>query len=128
MLRRSQEQRWLWATLTLSSISIAAVVFAVWEVVENRFFHHVDYLTLHYLYITRGIASSLLLAVWAAWYVMRQRRRSEEELRKSRERYRGLIETSPSAVALFDSSLAVSEWNAAAERLYGFTKEEILGK
>jgi len=128
MLRGSQEQRWFWATLALSSISIAAVVFAVWEVTENRFFRHVDYLTLHYLYITRGIASSLLLAVWAAWYVMRQRRRSEEELRKSRERYRGLIEASPSAVALFDASLTVSEWNAAAEQLYGFTKEEILGK
>ena len=112
----------------LSCISIVAIVFAAWEVAENRFFRHVDYVTLHYLYITRGIASSLLLAFWAAWYVISQRRRSEEELRRSRERYRGLLEVSPGAVALYDASLQVSEWNATAERLYGFSKAEVLGK
>ncbi|MDP2996589.1 MAG: ATP-binding protein [Bryobacterales bacterium] len=123
-----QEQRWLWVTLILSCISIAAITFAVWEVAENRFFRHADYVTLHYLYITRGIASSLFLAFWAAWYVISQRRRSEEELRRSRERYRGLLEVSPGAVALYDASLRVSEWNATAERLYGFSKAEVLGK
>src|SRR5574342_152993 len=103
----ARERRWVWATLALSSITIAATVFSGWEVIENRFFNHTDYVTLHYLYITRGIASSLLLAFWAAWYVMRQRRRSEEELRRSREDYRRLLEASPGAVALYDSSLKV---------------------
>ncbi|MBI4873951.1 MAG: PAS domain S-box protein [Acidobacteria bacterium] len=112
----------------LSSITIAAAVFSVWEVAEHRFFRHADYVTLHYLYITRGIASSLLLAGWAAWYVIRQRRRSEEELRQSRERYRGLLEASPGAVALYDAALTVCEWNASAERLYGFCKTEVLGQ
>ena len=121
------ERRWFWATLVLSSITMAAVVFAAWELVEHRFFEHLDYITLHYLYITRGIASSLLLAVWAAWYVLRQRRRSEEELRRSRERYRGLLEASPGAVTLYDASLRVTEWNATAEQLYGFSKAEALG-
>ncbi len=122
------ERRWFWATLLLSSVSIAGVVFGVWELVESRFFRHVDYLTLHYLYITRGIASSLLLALWAGWYVLRQRRRHEEELRRSRERYRGLLEASPGAVALYDASLRVLEWNAMAERLYGISKAEVLGQ
>jgi len=31
------ERRWFWATLMLSSISIVAVVFAFWELVENHF-------------------------------------------------------------------------------------------
>lgn len=128
MDRIGQERRWFWATLMLSSLTITAVVFSAWELVENRFFRGVDYLTLHYLYITRGIASSLLLAFWAAWYVVRQRRRSEEELRRSRERYRGLLESSPSAVALCNDQLRVMEWNAAAERLYGFSKIEVLGQ
>jgi PAS domain S-box-containing protein len=126
MDRSSRESRWFWVTLILSSVSIVAVVFAAWELVENRFFHDVNYVTLHYLYITRGIASSLLLAFWAAWYVMRQRRQSEVELRRSWNRYRNLLEVSPGAVALYDGSLRVSEWNAAAERLYGFSKAEIL--
>lgn len=124
----SAERRWFWVTLMLSSVSIAAVVFAAWELVENRFFSHLDYITVHYLYVTRGMASSLLLSFWAAWYVLRQRRRSEEELRRSRERYRGLLEVSPGAVALYDGSLRVTEWNAAAEKLYGFSKTEVLGR
>jgi PAS domain S-box-containing protein len=112
----------------LSSITIVALVFAAWELLENRFFRSVNYVTLHYLYITRGIGSSLLLAFWAAWYVLRQKRRSEVELRRSRERYRGLLEASPGAVALYDADLRVTEWNASAERLYGFTKAEALGQ
>jgi len=123
----SRERPWFWATLMLSSVSIVAVVFAVWELVENRFFREVDYVTLHYLYITRGIGSSLLLAFWAAWYVLRHRRRVENELRHSEERYRGLLEASPGAVALYDAAWRVTEWNASAERLYGFSKAEVVG-
>src|SRR5450631_1828695 len=99
------EKRWLWATLTLSSITIVSIVFAAWEIAQNRFFKDADYVTLHYLYITRGVASSLLLAFWAAWFVLMQRRKSEEDLRRSRERYRGLMEAFPGAVVLYDSDL-----------------------
>ena len=59
------EKRWFWATLTLSSITIVSVVLAAWELVENRLFRDANYITLHYLYVTRGVASSLLLAFWA---------------------------------------------------------------
>ena len=124
---RVEEAGWFWVTLLLSCVSIVGVVFAAWELVESRFFRDVDYTTLHYLYISRGIASSLLLAAWAAWYVLRVRRRSEEELRRSWEHYRRLLEASPGAVALLDSRLHVTEWNATAERLYGYAREEILG-
>jgi two-component system, sporulation sensor kinase A len=125
---KAGESRWFWVTLVLSSTTIIAFVFALWELVLNRWFREMDYVTLHRLYITRGVASSLLLAAWAAWYVSRQRRRSEEELRRSREYYRRLLEASPGAVVLYDSSLRVAEWNATAESLYGFTKAEVLGR
>jgi PAS domain S-box-containing protein len=122
------EKRWFWATLTLSSITIVSVVFAAWELVENRLFRNADYLTLHFLYITRGFASSLLLAFWAAWYVLRQRRKGEEELRRERERYRGVLEAFPGSVILYDSELRVMEWNASAEQLYGYGRDEICGR
>lgn len=118
---------WFWLTLTLSSTTIVSIVFLVWELIEDSYFRNLDYRTLHYLYITRGIASSLLLAFWAAWYVLRERRASEQQLHQSREHYRGLLEASPGAVALYDGALVITEWNAAAERLYGFTKAEALG-
>ena len=120
-----QERGWFWLTLVLSSISIVALVFAFWELVENRFFRDLDYVSLHYLYISRGVVSSVLLAGWAAWFVTRQRRIAEAQLRKSHERYRGLLEASPEAVVLYDRDLRVVEWNASAERLYGWTREEI---
>ena len=121
------EKRWFWATLTLSSITIVSVVLAAWELVENRLFRDANYITLHYLYVTRGVASSLLLAFWAAWFVLRQRRKSEADLRRSRDLYRGLLEAFPGAVILYDSELCVLEWNAPAERMYGFTRDAILG-
>jgi PAS domain S-box-containing protein len=121
------EKRWFWATLTLSSITIVSVVLAAWELVENRLFRDADYITLHYLYITRGVASSLLLAFWAAWFVLHQRRKSEADLRRSRDLYRGLLEAFPGAVILYDADLRVLEWNAPAERMYGYRRDEILG-
>lgn len=127
-MTEAAQRRWFWATLVLSSITMVALVFASWELVENHFFRDADYLTLHYLYITRGIASSLLLALWAAWFVLQQRRRSEDELRRSREHYHGLLEASPGAVVLYDSDLSVSEWNATAERLYGWSREGVIGR
>lgn len=121
------ERRWFWATLMLSSISIVAVVFAFWELVENNFFSDLNYVSLHYLYVSRGIVSSLLLSIWAAWFVLRQRRIYEEGLHRSRERYRGLLDASPAALVLFDKGRRVGEWNAAAENLYGYSKAEVLG-
>ena len=122
----TQTEPWFWVTLTLSSITIVAVVWATWELIEAHFFRDLDYRTVHYLYITRGIASSLLLAFWAAWFVLRQRRASERQLHRSREHYRSLLEAAPGAVVLYDSDLIVIEWNSAAERLYGFAKSEAL--
>jgi PAS domain S-box-containing protein len=124
----AQERRWFWITLILSSTTIVALVFACWELIENRFFRNLDYVSLHYLYISRGITASILLAVWAGWFVTRQRRLSEEQLRRSHERYRGLLNSSPEAVVLYDRDLRVLEWNASAERLYGWTHAEVTGQ
>jgi PAS domain S-box-containing protein len=123
-----QERRWFWITLILSSTTIVALVFAFWELIENRFFRDLDYVSLHYLYISRGITASILLATWAGWFVTRQRRLSDEQLRKSHERYRGLLDASPEAVVLYDRNLLVLEWNASAEKLYGWTCADITGR
>ncbi len=126
-MRRGNRQ-WFWATLVLSSISIVTFVFAIWELIQNHFFQALDYRTLHFLYLSRGIVSSLLLATWAVWYVLRERRFHEEELRRSHERYRGILEGSPDAVVLYDDQLVVVEWNLSAERLFGFKKSAVVGQ
>lgn len=124
---RAPHRNWFWVTLTLSSITVIAVVLALWELIQNHFFRNLDYVTLHYLYISRGIAISLLLAFWAAWFVLRERKDKEEQLRRSSERYRAILDCSPSAVLLYDRSLRVAECNLAAEKLYGFAPEELIG-
>src|SRR5512140_3446161 len=103
MGRPARQRNWFWVTLTLSSITVIALVLAVWELLENRFFRNLDYLTLHYLYITRGIAVSLILAFWAAWFVLRERNEKEEQLRRSSERYRAILDSTPSSVLLLDA-------------------------
>ena len=128
MGRPARQRNWFWVTLTLSSITVVALVLAVWELLENRFFRNLDYVTLHYLYISRGIAVSLILAFWAAWFVLRERKEKEEHLRRSSERYRAILDGSPSAILLLDRALRISECNAAAERLYGYSKDELLGE
>jgi PAS domain S-box-containing protein len=124
---RADSGQWFWATLALTSITLVSLVFTLWELLENRLFRDIDYVSLHYLYISRGITSSFLLAMWAAWFVTRDRRRSEGVLRESQEHYRGLLQAAPSAVALFENNLIVREWNTAAERLYGCSRSNAFG-
>ncbi|MBI4442164.1 MAG: PAS domain S-box protein [Acidobacteria bacterium] len=119
---------WFWTTLLLSCLTVLSVVFATWELVEQRFFRDLDFRQLHYLYITRGVASSLLLAAWAVWFVLRERRKTEEELRRSRERYWAMLAHAADAVVLLDQDLTVLEWNPQAATLYGYSREEVIGK
>jgi PAS domain S-box-containing protein len=42
--------------------------------------------------------------------------------------YNSLLATSPSAIVTVDANGVATSWNAAAERLFGWTAEEVLGK
>ena len=119
---------WFWTTLILSCLTLLAVVFATWELIEQKFFQNLTYWQLHYLYISRGVASSLLLAAWAAWFVLSERRKSEEELRRSRERYWAMLTHSADAVVLLDHQGTVLEWNPQATALYGYSRDDAVGK
>ncbi|HZW22128.1 PAS domain S-box protein [Noviherbaspirillum sp.] len=57
-----------------------------------------------------------------------KRKRVEQELYEREERYRALVEQSPIAIIEWDSRLQVLEWNAAAERIFGYTREQALGR
>jgi two-component system, cell cycle sensor histidine kinase and response regulator CckA len=49
-----------------------------------------------------------------------------EELEKANHTLRGLIDGSPLAIAAVDPGGKVLSWNAAAERMFGWTAEEVL--
>lgn len=121
-------QGWFLVTLGLSCATILALIFSVWELIEHQYFRDLDYVQLHYLYITRGVVSSILVGLWATWFVWRERRRHVHELEQSHERYRSILNTTPEAVVLFDDGAHVIEWNQAAEGLYGLSRQQVLGQ
>jgi two-component system cell cycle sensor histidine kinase/response regulator CckA len=56
------------------------------------------------------------------------RKRAEEEIRKSEQRLRIHAEHTPLAVIEWDLDHHVVAWNAAAERIFGYSREEAVGR
>jgi PAS domain S-box-containing protein len=55
-------------------------------------------------------------------------KRSEAELRRQKQYFESLLEISPTAVVTVDLQDKVSSWNPAAERLFGYSKAEAIGR
>ncbi|MHC4916131.1 MAG: hybrid sensor histidine kinase/response regulator, partial [Planctomycetota bacterium] len=57
-----------------------------------------------------------------------EQREAEEAVRRSESRYRGVYDTAPLAFVLWDSRCLVTDWNRRAEEVFGWRREEVLGK
>ena len=55
-------------------------------------------------------------------------RLADQRLRESEERTRAIIETAAEGIVTYDSQATIVEFNAAAERLFGYDSDEIVGK
>ena len=56
-----------------------------------------------------------------------ERQRREAELRSSEERLRAAIEASPVAIVEYALDDNITRWNPAAERIFGWTAEQVIG-
>jgi len=57
-----------------------------------------------------------------------EHRRSEEAFKTAEERFRAIAESTPDAVVEISGQGNIIFWNKAAERIYGYTKDEVMEK
>ena len=57
-----------------------------------------------------------------------KRKLAEEKLRESEEKYRNLYENSPNGILLTDENGVILEANLAANRIFGYNLDELIGK
>ncbi|MGA8213955.1 MAG: PAS domain S-box protein [Candidatus Sulfotelmatobacter sp.] len=56
------------------------------------------------------------------------RKRAEEEFRQSQQKLRIHFEHTPLAVVEWDPQLRITEWSASAERVFGYSRAEAIGR
>jgi len=57
-----------------------------------------------------------------------ERKEREQRLRETTETLTTMIEASPAAIACISPDGTVTDWNPAAERIFGWTEDEVLGE
>jgi diguanylate cyclase (GGDEF)-like protein/PAS domain S-box-containing protein len=57
-----------------------------------------------------------------------EQQRFEDIMRQATQRFEALIEASPLAIIVCDADGRVEKWNASAERMFGWSEKELLGR
>jgi len=67
-----------------------------------------------------------LASRWMGYELERERR--QRELRETTDRLSAVVEASPAAIVALDRDDRVTVWNPAAERIFGWSADEVLGE
>ena len=114
--------------LVFTSLLILGAVFGMFEILQVTIFENPSQSTLRWLYLTRGVLVSILLVIWAAWTVYKYRQMYEDKLEVAEGRYKDIIEHSADAIIAIDNNNHITAWNQGAEEIFGWNREEIIGK
>ena len=58
----------------------------------------------------------------------RRRKEAEEALRESEERFRNMAESAQDGIVIIAADGVISYWNAAAESMFGYSRDEAIGR
>ncbi|MBT8136369.1 MAG: diguanylate cyclase [Gammaproteobacteria bacterium] len=75
--------------------------------------------------VNRGLAIGV---IWISAYLLIQRKRTTKELMLSSHRLAAVFDTVPDGLVVIDDSGTIETFNQAAERLFGYSAEEMIGK
>jgi PAS domain S-box-containing protein len=68
-----------------------------------------------------------ILQVVVSFVDITERKQAEEALQESEKRMRAITDSAQDAIVMMDPEGRICYWNAAAERIFGYTSEEALG-
>lgn len=77
-------------------------------------------------YLVKGSTDGAL--IWRSIQYAVARTRLEEELRLAKQRFQSIIDLAQDAIIAFDDDHVISLFNPAAERMFGYGGDEIVGK
>jgi len=110
------------------------VVFVAWEVVERSALGETSWTGRDTLHLVRGTSSAAILSFFAAWLISRWHRRNEEMLlrqsqenRRMRQFFENIVEDAGEAIISLDGQGRILSWNGAAEAIYGYRADEMIG-
>src|SRR5438309_1538057 len=73
------------------------------------------------------LEDAAVAAVVVTYHDVTDRKRAEEQLRRANNRLEAVVQASPLAIVPLDPEGIVQTWNPAAERLFGWTAQEVTG-
>ena len=76
-------------------------------------------------YLTKPFGVEELRARVDNWV---KRRQAEKEVREAEEKYRAIIAVTADAIVVIDEKQEIVEWNQGAEKIFGYSRDEILGR
>ncbi|MBI4168515.1 MAG: PAS domain S-box protein [Acidobacteria bacterium] len=110
-------------------------IFILWEIAEKVFLESSPEGSLGIFYLVRGTSTAAIMAALAAWLMLRYRRRYEEILRRQSDEaqrmrffFENIVQDAGEAVISLDTRGIIRSWNRAAEAIYGYRAEEMVGQ
>ncbi len=73
-----------------------------------------------------GIVAISMAGIFLLWWQLRREARSADQIRASEEKFRGITQAALHPIVVTDDGGRITYWNDAAERTFGYRREEVL--